>query len=262
MLLLLACTAPGVDKPDETGAAGSDTDTGGETDTNPPACGAESSERLYCGSCAELLAVWPGSADGPATLDVGGLVLDTFCEMTTSGGGWTLLGTNTWTNVWNNTTVLDTSVFGAASLTEDFKSEAFSSLAFSDLLFETDLEFATYVGVGDGRLDYQAFQQTVPLSNCGIDTIYEWEMHEGTLEDPDLCGTNLYIHPIDWEGGLIPCGDTEVAVGPAWSGKNKDLGCPLNDPRGTSFIEDPWGYNPWGDHDPAPPNAPLRMWAR
>lgn len=87
-------------------------------------------------------------------------------------------------------------------------------------------------------------------------------MTEGTLADPDLCSTNLYIHPIDWEGGLLPCSDSEIATGPAWSIQNKDLGCPLNDPQGSTFIADPWDLNPWGDHDPAQPNRPLRMWAR
>ena len=156
---------------------------------------------------------------------------------------------------------VDTTTFGPVTKNEDFKSAAFSLVSATDLLFETDIEYAVYLDVSDGS-PYQVFQSTVPLHNCGVDTEYEWAMSEGTMTDPDLCDTNLYIHPIDWEGGLIPCGDSESATGPAWSGRNKELGCPLNDPVGTSFVQDPWDLNPWGDRNPDVLNHPLRMWVR
>lgn len=252
-------------EPTDTGPSESDTDTDSDTDADTdtaPACGRADSPQPACASCAELLATLPDTPDGPATLQPADAPLDTWCDMTTAGGGWTLVGTNAWTGAWNNDTVIDGSPFGSVSLETDFKSEGFASVVFADLLFESGDEYAVYPGVGTGTSSYHAFQETVPLHNCGLETDYEWLMSEGTLADADLCNTNLYIHPIDWEGGLIPCGDSEVATGPAWSGQNKDLGCPLNDPRGTSYIEDPWDYNPWGDHDPAVPNLPLRMWVR
>lgn len=182
--------------------------------------------------------------------------------MDLAGGGWTLAGTNAWGEEWSPESVLTADLFGAADLDAAYRGEGFTVLPFRDLLFENDEMYAAYDDVGDGTSSYYNFQLTVPEDNCGIDTPYEWEMTEGTLEDIVLCRTSLYINVKDWEGGVRPCDDWESASGPAWSGRNKDGGCPLNDPVGSCFAVDWWDYNPWGDHDPEVANLPLRMWVR
>lgn len=256
---LLACD-PAADS-SKTGASDSPADSAA-----PYACGEAAGAPRWCSSCAAIQRAWPDAADGLYTLQpdetAAAAPFDTFCSFTGAGGGWTLIATNAWRGAWTEESILSAEPFGDPSLTADYKSPAFSSVLFADLRFETGEEYAVYAGVGDLRSDYHTFQAAVPLHNCGVETGYEWPMTEGNLTDPDLCSTDLYIHPIDWEGGLLPCADSEIATGPAWSGQNKQLGCPLNDPYGTSFIVDPWDLNPWGDHNPAAVNVPLRMWVR
>ncbi len=256
--LSAGCTPPDAPRPAVTSAedAASDTDTADER----AACGDEGAVRRYCASCAELLAVAPTTPDGPVTLEVSA-PFETWCDMTTAGGGWTLVGTNGWGGAWTVRSILDQSTFGTAALDADWKSAAFSEVVANDLLFETDAEYAVYLDVAGGQ-PYQAFQEGVPMHNCGVGTPHEWALTEGTFSDPDLCSTNLYVHPIDWEGGAYPCGDAEVATGPAWSTRNKRLGCPLNDPAGSAFIADPWDLNPWGARGGPGGNLPLRMWVR
>lgn len=252
MLLLLACA----DAP-ETGTPAPADDTAADTDTDTTPV------TVTYTSCAELLAVLPDTPDGPVTIELAdGTRWETYCEMDLAGGGWTLAGTNSWEGGWTEENVLTDELFGTASLTSDYKGPGFSLLPFSDLLFENDTEYASYDDVGDGTTSYKAFQDTVPIDNCGINTDYVWQMTEGDFADPDLCETALYINVKDWEGGLIPCNDSESAPGPAWSTKNKDLGCPLNDPLSSCFAVDYWDYNPWGDHVAETLNQPLRMWVR
>lgn len=239
-------------------------DTSQDTAVAPGACGMEASERRWCASCAQILEEYPETLDGPVVIQTLGssITFHTWCEMDLAGGGWTLVATNGWGGEWDERNILTDSTFGEPSLSEDYKGRGFIAVPFRDLLFENDVEYAVYSDVGDATAAYQDFQEGVPVDNCGIDTDYVWPMTEGTFEDPDLCEPGLYINVRDWEGGLIPCGDNESARGPAWSTQNKDLGCPLNDPRSSSFILDEWDYNPWGDHDPATTNLPLRMWVR
>jgi len=205
-------------------------------------------------------------------LDVGAGAFETYCLMTESGGGWTLLGTNgreglyangnsTLSGDWSPQSIQVASPFGTPSLEASYKSEAFGGLLFTDLLFETDAMVAVYEDVGDGTLDYHTFQSAIPLNNFGSSDGYEWAMTSGTLSGSNLCTTALYIHPKDLEGGSSSGGD-QGGYGPTWSHTNNS-GCPLDDSYFHTFTagdQSPDVFDhpalAWGEDDT------LRMWAR
>lgn len=235
----------------------------GDSGTTVPACGEEDSPQRYCASCAAWADAHPGDVVDAIRLQTpAGGTLSAACELTRGGGGWTLLATNAWGGGWTPLAIVDGSSFGEPSLTDDFKSPLVSQLPFTDLMFENDAMYAVYAGIDRGTRAYRDFSASVPVHNCGIDTPWVWPMTEGDLAGDYVCETSLYMHAADWEGGVRPCEDSEWTLGPVWSVWSKDHGCPLNDPRSASFIEDKWDENPWGDRDPARTNQPLRMWAR
>lgn len=97
-------------------------------------------------SCRAILTGGYSTGDGPYWLDPTGGVKDdaylTWCDMTTDGGGWTLLGTvsgadannwNTQAGYWSNTATLGTV---DTALSADFKSSAWSTLPIKEVLWQ------------------------------------------------------------------------------------------------------------------------------
>lgn len=72
-------------------------------------------------SCAAILASNPAAPSGPYTISPAGTALNTYCDMTTDGGGWTLVGNQVSTNIgWGsvtNTADVNSGNFGGISAT-------------------------------------------------------------------------------------------------------------------------------------------------
>ncbi|MCB9791480.1 MAG: hypothetical protein H6741_02020 [Alphaproteobacteria bacterium] len=197
-------------------------------------------------SCQDILTNGLSSGDGLYSIDPDGYANgddpeDVWCDMTSHGGGWTLIATNDPANSQlNSTTIADTSTFGTPTGLQDYKANAFTSLPFQDLMFTDGTMFAVYEAVDAGTQGFYDFQAAIPSPNCGSSGTYAWSMTAGDLSGTQLCDTSLYMHPIDEDGGVNSgctanwATYTSNAIGPAWSAYNNN-GCPHDDASTNAF---------------------------
>ena len=109
-------------------------------------------------SCAKVLAGNSAAASGVYTIDLSGTSAKVHCDMTTDGGGWTLVATlsNSDARNWSyqgkyaNWLSATTLVKTSPDLTADYKSAAYGALKANDLLVRTGKgAWASYSGIGN-----------------------------------------------------------------------------------------------------------------
>ncbi|MEL6346166.1 MAG: MopE-related protein [Myxococcota bacterium] len=209
--------------------------------------------------CDNILDNDASASDGYYLIDVDGYgtgedTEEVYCDMTTDGGGWTLIATNADDGSWTSSTVINSTTFGTVSLTKDYKAEAWNTVPFTDVMFDDGTDYAVYDDVGDGTASWDDEQSAVSVHNCSA----SYAMSAGTFSGGRLCTTTLYLHPIDRDGGLnSSCSSSWIysdhGFGPTWSARNNN-GCPLDDPSVTGFYNWNASLVPW--------SSPLLMFVR
>jgi len=174
----------------------------------------------------------------------------TICDMMTDGGGWTLAvissddNVDTWT--WNRRTLWTTDRSTVGSIGSlitgfgDYKNLAIHQLPLEDLLFRhsPSTSWASYHDVGNGTQPLNRIMGAVGAPNC--DTASGYPKTAGPLlAVGDLCSTDLFFHPGDYDGNASLCPNLggpfdQSTYGPAWS-TDRDDGCPFDDPARASF---------------------------
>lgn len=192
----------------------------------------------YPVSCAEYLSFVADSSDGLLTIDLDGVAGDpafeVYCDMSRSGGGWTLVfvssddDQDTWT--WANRAALATEpdlVGDASALNRDYMNAAYHLLPLTDAMFvhQPSGTWAAYadIGPGDGSFAELVAGFFSPL--CDLSLVGEgFPLTDGTLElGGDLCDTDLYFNLGSHAAGVFNCEDitsldNSATFGPVWHG--------------------------------------------
>jgi len=170
-------------------------------------------------SCAALRAAFPSLASGVYTVDPDGAgqgaPFQVYCDMTTEGGGWTLLATvyntpGTDTRRWNTDTVfMDSTTFGAvtARTSDDYKSPAYTTVTGRSLLVQTDDYYFGFNNLAPSAMSFGAYVNSHVTTNCSTTWLrsgVDFASTNLTTEQRVVLGFTVRGH--DFNGGAVTGG--------------------------------------------------------
>ncbi|MDP2313426.1 MAG: MopE-related protein [Pseudomonadota bacterium] len=201
-------------------------------------------------SCEAILADGSSVGDGAYSLEgISGAGFDAWCDMTTDGGGWTLVGSivndiyvsGSHIRSWDDyATWTDSTTFGSmgASQTADYKGEAWSDVAGDDILVVTDeYSFAFHNIVGAQPFgDHVAAEYASTCNSNFLASGADW--YDGlTAEQAEAF--SWVVRPLDTNATCFPTGN-EAAI----------IGVQLTECCWTPGMGNtPAGYASWDDYD-------------
>ncbi len=169
--------------------------------------------------CAAILADQPGAADDAYWL-IGdsGAVFEAWCDQTTHGGGWTLVGSvvNEGSRHWNSYAVwTDTSTFGGYTTAQsaDYKSDAFYDTIGDDLMVQTasyDMGFEAVMG-GWSLADFIATEyDSTTCSTTFLASGADWW---SGLDASQAAAQTVIVRPLDSNATCFPGSNEQVILG-------------------------------------------------